>query len=213
VSEVTRLYRVQIGLRPRLARVDPLLGGHVAYRAQRHAGLRVRSVRDPRDAEVAQGHRAVRAHEHVARLHVPVHDPQAVGGPQRVQHLQEQQRGLVRRDRALELESIGQRAPLQILHHDVVTFLVLTQIVDPHHVRMIERRQRPSLGAQPLAADLAVALRLPRVRGRGRQQQLERGVAIEQQVVDEPHRGHPACSPLLVQPIPAADDHHASMVP
>lgn len=67
------------------ALAEDLLGGHVAGRADRDAGRgqRRRSVRGPRDAEVDQ-QGAVEGEEHVGRLHVPVHQAQAVHRRQRL---------------------------------------------------------------------------------------------------------------------------------
>ena len=82
------------------------------------------------------------------RLDVAVHEPARVRGVERVGDLAEQAERAPRVDAALA-QQLGERRPVDELHRQVQAVLGLAGLVDGHDVRVLERRLRAALAAQP----------------------------------------------------------------
>ena len=133
-----------------------LLRGHVRERAEQAVvDGRVRMV-DERDAEVGQLEDAVVAHQHVAGLHVAMHDAARVGVGEGVAD----GRDRAQDRRVVELARCAARParswPSHELEDDVDVVVVLGRVEQPDDRRMVERRGDPHLAPraplQPLVA-------------------------------------------------------------
>ena len=159
--------RKRIDVRPRAlgALALVLLRRRVAGgRDGRHAPGIAPPQRLPRRAEVQQHRRLVRAaHEDVGGLDVAVQEAGRVHLAQPVRHRQHHPLQLRFRERAVALEQRVQRLAILVVHHDVGGVVGLEAVPHPHHVGMLEPRQRPRLVQKPAQAPLealAVAGRL-----------------------------------------------------
>ncbi len=131
--------------------------------------------------------------EDVGRLHVAVQDAGSVGGHERVRHLQEQGSGDVGGERAPVADDLGQRAAVDVLHHQPVGvgLAVDDGIEDGHHVRVVE------LGTE---ACLALGPRQVGAVGSGQQPDLLEGhLAPEDLVATEPDCAHAPSPDLTVE--------------
>ena len=181
--------RVEIG-----ARVDGrpacLLRREVLRRADDRAHLRHLGRAGPRDAEVRHLQPAVAADDDVVRLDVAVNDPVAVGERERAQDLAR----IVDRDRdrcrAVADEQLLERAPVEVLHRDVVGALGATAIEDRDDVRVVQPRGALRLAPEPL--DELLIRRVSVV------EQLQRDAAPELLILGEVHVGHPARAELAL---------------
>ena len=137
------------------------------------------------------------ADDDVARLHVAVHDPRRAGLDEGVGGLGEDRGRPTLRERSLGRDQLRERATVDVLHDEPVTVLVLDEVEDRHHVRVVDpgRQPRLTLGACDV------------VRGRAGQQPdaLHRDAAVQQLVVGEVDDSSPATADLLLQAIPACD--------
>ena len=136
------------------------------------------------DAEVGQVRVAVLVEQHVAGLDVPVHEPAAVGGVERVGDLGEQGEGALRAEPALALEQRAQVAALHVAHGDIELPVVLAGLVDGDDARVLQGGGEPGL--------LQEAAPEPLVLGELRRDQLQRDGALEAEVGRPVHHAHPA---------------------
>ena len=166
-----------------------LLRAHILRCAHQHARRRQpRLLRRPRNAEVGQRHLPRRAHDDVVRLDVPVHQPPMVGVVQRLRQRAQDGEHLVGREGPPLPDDLGQRLPLQVLHHEVVPAPFLSHVVDGNDVGVLEPCCRPSLAQEALDE-----LLLPhQVRG----QHFDRYIPVEQRVVSLVDRAHPTAADL-----------------
>ena len=139
--------RGRVHVRGRAGRAPgELLRRRVRQRPGRHRGL----PGPRRDPEVGQLADPGPVDQHVLRLVVPVHHPAPVrrGQPQQ-RPLQHHQRRL-RRGRPLPGQDLPQRDPLDQLHHDRRPRRRLDVLIQPHHVRIIQRGQHRRLSPEQL---------------------------------------------------------------
>ncbi len=102
-----------------------------------------------RDPEVEDFGHAVRAHDDVLGLHVPVHEPAVVRGGEPARHVGEPAQPRRERDGAVT-GARAERAPLHELHREVggsgqLAFRDLVHVVDRDDVRVLELRRDPRL--------------------------------------------------------------------
>ena len=177
---------------------ERLLGGHVARRARRRRDLDGR--RGPggrggqrrvgrRDPEVEHLHRAVGRHLDIRRLEVAVDDAHPMGAGERGGELPAQ----IDDTRAVQRPSFQQdrqALALHVFHHHERAAVVLDDVVDGGHVRMIDARRHARF------ADDAIA-QIPR-RDTRRDQAFQRDRPIEARVAREEDFPHaPAPEPVL----------------
>jgi len=137
--------RVDVPGRAR-GRPGDLLGRDVPQRARGD-----RPVAGARgQAEVGQLARAAPVDQHILRLVVTVHDAALVRGGQSQQRTLQHDQGRLGRGRALVGEDLTQRDPLDELHHDRGAVRRLDVLIQPDHVRVLDRRQRGRLAAEHL---------------------------------------------------------------
>ncbi len=127
-----------------------LLRREVLRGADDRAGLGHLARPRPRDAEVGHLQAAVGVHEHVVRLDVPVDDPLLVGEAHGAEDLPDVRDRPVDRQRAAGDDQLLERAPLDVLHRDVVGALGLAAVVDRDDVGMRERGGVLGLAAEAL---------------------------------------------------------------
>ena len=126
----------------------------------------------------------VRRDEHVAGLHVAVHDAVAVGEPERGGDVGADVGGPVGVQRALGAEDLRQAAPVDVLHDDEVGAVRLAPVVDADDVGVVEVG-----GGRGLPAE---ALDEGRVRGELGEQHLDGDGPVEQLVAGQEDLGHAA---------------------
>ncbi len=176
-----------------------LLGREVGGGAEHRAGLGEWFTHvHARDAEVGDLHLPLRRDEHVARLHVAVHDTVRVRERQGVGDLGRETRGIGRREPTVGVDHLAQGLAGHVLHHDVGRAVLLAPVVDGDDVRMVEARGRLRLAAEALDA-----VGVGRVR---RCQDLDRDASIEQSVVREEHVGHAAVADRFAQLVAVRED-------
>ena len=175
--------RVDVGLRPDAATAR-LLGREVLRGADDRADLGHLRVAGVGDAEVGDLDAAVVADEHVVRLDVAVDDAVLVGVAQAGEHLHRDRDRALGRERALLLDDLLERAPLEVLHRDVRAAVGLAAVVDGDDVRVVEARGGLRLAPEALdeLAVLGVALG----------HDLERDLAAEARVLGQVDRRHAA---------------------
>ena len=179
--------RVQVG---RLVdwRSAGLLGREVLRGAHDCALLRHLARARSGDPEVRHLDDAFRVDDHVVGLDVAVDDAVSVRVSERGENLTRV--GDSDRDwaQAARADELLQRAPLDVLHDDVVGAVVLAAIEDRDDVRVGEAGCVCRLA--PEALDELVVVRVPRV------QDLDRDPASELLVLGEVHVGHAAAAEL-----------------
>ena len=176
-----------------------LLGREVGGGAHHRTGLGEPVARaGARDAEVGDLHVARSGQQHVAGLHVAVHDAVAVRERERGRDLGGDLGGLVRVDRRLGADEVAQRSAFDVLHHDEVRAVLLAPVVDRDDVGVVEVR-----GGLRLAAEALDERRLARVLG---EQRLQRDRPVQQLVVREVDLGHPALRELALDLVAVRKD-------
>ena len=100
------------------------------------------------DAEVGHDRLALVVDDHVLRLEVAVDDAVAVGEARALEDLADQVRRLLGRQAGVD--QLLQRAPLQVLHRDVVGAVELAAIEDGDHVGVLQAGGRLGLAAEAL---------------------------------------------------------------
>ena len=170
----------------------PLLGRHVARRAVDHRVGLSALTHEKREPEVSHPHPPVATHEHVGGLEVAVDEADVVGGGEGPSGVDKHGDLLPQRP-VLGVEPLAQRDALDELHRDEQRPVVLADVVDRHHVGVVELGERTRLlpqGVRLLALE----------RGDG-PQQLDRELAVELRVergVDDPHAAGTDAAPDLV---------------
>ena len=183
-----------------------LLGAHVGHRAHHDPGLGPR-LRDllavekaravpvpPREAEVQHLDLALRRHDRVRGLDVPVNDAPRVGLLEGGGHLRPDLDDPVHVERAARHE-LAQVLSLDVLHRDEVRAVLLAHVVHVGDVRVAEGRSRARLALEALA--------VPLVHGQLRGQDLHGHGAVEPRVaraVDLAHASGAEGSFDLVRP-------------
>src|SRR6185295_12572976 len=175
-----------------------LLGREVLRRA--HDGARLGHVRrsGARDAEVGDLGAPVGVDDDVVGLEVAVDDPAAVGEARGAQDLDGQVDGAVGVQRRLLLDDRLQRAPLEVLHRDVVGAVVLAAVVDGDDVLVLQAG-----GARRLAAE---ALDELAVLGEAPVEDLQRHLAPELQVLGDVDVRHAAAAQAVQDAVAPVDD-------
>ena len=97
------------------------------------------------DAEVAELEDAVRAEKEVLRLHVTVDETGRVGSREPRARLHAERRGLRCGQCPAPGDQLGERLPLDVLHRDERTAVVLTDVEDAHDVRVREPSRQTCL--------------------------------------------------------------------
>ena len=151
-----------------------------------------------RDAEVGDLHVARSREQHVARLHVAVHDAAAVRERERRRDLGGDLGGLVRVERAFGADQVAQRPALDVLHHDEVRADFLAPVVDGDDVRVVEVRGRLRLAPEPLDERW-----LARELG---EQRLQRDRPVQRLIVGEVDLGHTASGDLTFDLVAVGED-------
>ena len=145
---------------------------------------------DCRDAEVGDLHAAAGREQHVARLHVAVHDPVVVRVREGVGDLRAERRDLGRREGVAGPQLRPQAPALDELHDDE-RLGAAAPVVDPHDVGVVQARRGPGFTLEPLR----------RGRGDGRRRHLDRDDPLQQAVagaVDVAHAARTQPDPELV---------------
>ncbi len=127
-----------------------------------------------------------------------MHDALLVRGVKGVGDLRPELHHLVERQRAL-LQAVGERFPLEQLHHQEVRVALVPDVEQRADVGMVERGDRLRLALETLAA--LVVLR------EAGGEDLDRDAAVEAGVLPPPHLAHPAGADRggeLVRPEPRA---------
>ena len=120
----------------------------------------------------------------IVGLDVAVHEPLAVGGREPLRDFAADAEHLGERERALRLSGLFQRAADEQLHHDVGQAVFVADLVDRHHMGVIDRRRRPALAQE--------SARRGRVAGFRRMQHLDGDVAAELLVAGQVDAAHAA---------------------
>ena len=144
----------------------------------------MRGVERPGDAEVGDLHLAVAGDEDVRRLDVAVDDAARVGRGERERDRDGRVDGPIGTDASLVAEDVGEAAPVDVLHDDVVGAGRLAPVVDADDVRVVEVGGRLRLAAEALDER-----RVVRELG---EEHLERDRAVEQLVSSQEDVGHAA---------------------
>mmetsp|Transcript_19375 Transcript_19375/g.65443 ORF Transcript_19375/g.65443 Transcript_19375/m.65443 type:complete len:334 (+) Transcript_19375:82-1083(+) len=152
----------------RLGAGDDFWGNVVGRPAQRPPLLRlVKSASRGRDAKVADLHGAVGAEQHVGELEIAVHDPAFVEVRHARANLPEHRLGRRLAEFALALQQLPQVAAAAVLEHEANVLAIvrlrvelgaggagggangLEVLVEPHDVRVPQRRVQRHLALQP----------------------------------------------------------------
>ena len=90
------------------------------------------------------------AEQDVGRFHVAVHDPHGMSRGECVEHLSGDTSGFLDGQRTGAREVLGQRRPVDDLHHDVEVALVLAGVEDGDRVPVAERGRGGALSKEPV---------------------------------------------------------------
>ncbi len=169
-----------------------LLGREVRGGAHHRAGARERVARlRTGDAEVGDLHLTLWRDQHVAGLHVAVHDAVRVRERQRVGDLGRDAHRVRRGETFVRLQDLAQRLAGDVLHHDEGGVVLLAPVVDRDDVRVVESGRGLRLASE--------AFDVGGVRRELGKEHLHRDAPVEQSVVSEVHVGHAAVADLLAQ--------------
>ena len=103
-------------------------------------------------AEVGEVRPSGRVEEDVRRLDVAVHDALAMGGGERVDQSVGQLVDLVRRERAVLGDPLGERAAREVVHHEHEVVAVVDDVAQPHDAGVVERTEHLRLPLDALAS-------------------------------------------------------------
>ena len=173
-----------------------LLGREVLRGADDRARLGHLARPGARDAEVGDLDAALAVDEDVVRLDVAVDDPVPVREAQRREDLARVLDATLTGAGPRPTIELLQRAPVEVLHRDVVRVLRLAAVVDRDDVRMVQRGGVLRLAPEPLDELLVVRVAVV--------EDLDRDAAAELLVLREVDVGHPAGAELaddLVAPV------------
>ena len=170
-----------------------LLGAHVGERAHRGSGACERDVGHLGDAEVHDLRRAFTVDHHVGRLHVPVDDPQPVGGLETSGELQRDVQGFGDLHRAAA-ETLLQGLTLVIGHRqERPAGLRLAHLQDRADVGMVQSGCGTGLHHESLSST--------RVTRQVRGQELQGDRTVETGVDRLVHDAHTASAEVLDEPV------------
>ncbi|MGC4121656.1 MAG: hypothetical protein QM765_45170 [Myxococcales bacterium] len=155
-------------------------------RARRHAG-----AAEARQAEVGDARPPVQAHEHVVRLEVAVDHPRAVRRGQPLAGVAQHREDLPGRA-PLRLEPVAERAALDVLHGHERAAALAADVVDHHHIGVLELRRGARLGQQRGELLLGGVLAV---------QDLDGHAAVELRVVRAQDEAHAAPAQLVEQDV------------
>jgi len=184
--------RVQIRARVN-GRAARLLRGEVLRGANDRSGLRHLRRAGACDAEVRHLQPAVRADDDVVRFDVAVDDPVAVRERERTEDLPRVVDCDRDRRRSVADEQLLERAPVQVLHCDVVGALCAAAVEDRDDVRVVETGCALRLAPEALHELLVGCVSLV--------EQLQRDAAPELLVLCQVDVGHPARAELALDHI------------
>ncbi len=140
--------RIDVGTRVRLCGGDAF-GCHVGPGADHARGVRQRGLTGGAgDAEVDQIREVVLGHQDVGRFDVAVHQPDPVSGVQRGRDLVDDPDGSGRVQRSIGEDAL-QVATIDQPHGHVELSVDLTEVMDRHDVRLVERSCRSGLAPEP----------------------------------------------------------------
>ena len=152
----------------------------------------------PGDAEVGDLHLAGGGDEHVPRLHVAVDDPVAVREAERRRHVGTQVGHPIGVERSFGAQDVGERAAVDVLHHDEVGAVRLSPVVHADDVGVVQVGGRRGLPTEPLDEGW--------VGGELGEQHLHGDRSVEQLVASEEDLGHAAPPELPVQLVATVED-------
>ena len=151
----------------------------------------MRGVERPCDAEVGDLHLAVASDEDVGRLDVAVHHAARVGRGESERDGDRRVDRTVGADAPLGAEHLGEAAPVDVLHDDVVGAGRLAPVVDAHDVGVVEVRRGLRLTPEPLDER-----RVLRELG---EEHLQRDRTVEQLVTGQEDVGHASTTDPALQ--------------
>jgi len=194
--------RVDIGAAIDVLGIGDLLGRHELRRPHHHALLLVVDGQEPRDAEVEHLDVIERVvlvgQEHVVGLEVAVNDACVVRGVQRRCDLRRDPDRAPHRQAAEPIDLVGEQRAFEELERDVRDMAVHEAHVRRlDDVRMPERAGRARLVHEPLDH-----VRIRRELG---MEDLDRDLALDQRVLGQEHRAHPAFAQRADDPVAALD--------
>ena len=120
---------------------------------------------------------------HIAGFQIPMRDARAMRVVQRARNLDGVSQRLADREGAVG-DPIGQRLPLEILHHEEIDAILLADVVEDADVRMVQRRDDTRFPIEPLTE-----LRIGRER---RRKDFDGDRAIQAGVTRSVHFAHAA---------------------
>ena len=131
-----------------------LLGGEIAGRADELArlGQVVGAMAEPLgDAEVGQLDGTVAAQQHVARLHIAMDEPGAMGRREGVEQTGDDHHRLGRRERTTVGDDVSQRGPVDDLHHQIqpARLGIGADVIDRNGMGMRKAGTGSRLGQKP----------------------------------------------------------------
>jgi hypothetical protein len=126
-----------------------------------------------------------------------VHDAGLVCGRQRVCRLPQQWGGLVRRQRTIASDQLGEGRAGDVLHHQPAVVALRDEVVDGDDVGMVQPGGEPGLALGAVEVEVALA--------RAEADPLEGDLATEDLVLAQPDRAHPTAPDLSVERVPACD--------
>ena len=187
----------RVHVRPSVGRlVGDLLRRRVVDRPgkmRRSARIDIGIARQPEVRQIAVLAPALRRHEDVRGLDVPMHETPLVRGVERLADLRAQLERPNRLQRPLTPEQRREILTLDEAHRDPQLTVRLPRRVHRHDVGVVERRRQPSLTQEPLP-ETPISRQL-------RRDQLQRHPPVEPQVVRQIHDAHPATAHHRLQPV------------
>ncbi len=149
------------------------------------------------DAEVGHLDLPAGRDQDVARLDVAVDHPALMGEAERGGHVGRDLGGAIGQDRALAADDLSERATLDVLHDDEVRAVLLAPVVDRDDVGVAEVG-----GGLCLAAEALDEVAVGRQFG---EEDLERDLPVEHEVVGQVDLGHATSRQVAQDLVPSAE--------